>query len=177
MSDDDTERAGDEDRAQGKAAGSAPGPSQADFISAVVLALLGIYVLLESIAMPYYEEGVRGPISSPGLTPGLLGAALIVLSGLLMFRAWGFRWSFKRIELRMETVRVLTVIGILLGYVALIKPLGYVAATFLMLAVFQIGFMARRTVKTVLVWGLGLSAVVTGALYYVFGKVFLIPLP
>ena len=153
------------------------GPSQTDFLAGLVMGVIAVLVLIESIRMPYYEEGKRGLLSSPGLTPGLLALGLIVMSVLLMLRARGFRPSFKRFALQVETGRVLAVIAILLAYVAAIKPLGYVVATFAMLAVFQTAFMRRRTLRDLLLWPVGLSAVVTGALYYVFAKIFLIPIP
>jgi len=92
-------------------------------------------------------------------------------------RARGFKPSLKRFAFQIETGRVLTLIAILLAYVAAIKPMGYVVATFGMLATFQVVFMQRRTVLRVLLWPVGLSAAVTAALYYVFAKIFLIPIP
>ena len=74
-------------------------------------------------------------------------------------------------------MRILGVVAILIAYVASIKPFGYVAATFAMLVVFQLVFMERRTWKHIVLAGFGLSAAVTGALYYLFGNVFLIPIP
>jgi len=47
----------------------------------------------------------------------------------------------------------------------------------LMLAAFQYIFGKKRDLKYVLVFCIGLSAVVTMVLYYVFGVVFMIPLP
>ena len=44
-------------------------------------------------------------------------------------------------------------------------------------AIFQIAFAQQRTLKSILIWGFGLSAVLTVVLYYLFGEVFFIPLP
>ena len=151
--------------------------SQSDFITGAVMGIISLAMLVESIRMPYYEEGKRGLLSSPGLTPGLLAAGLLIMSLLLMFRARGFTVNLTRFRFEPETGRVLGVVAILVAYVAAIKPVGYVIATFVMLAVFQAAFMQRRTLKTLLLWPVGLSAVITGALYYVFAKVFLIPIP
>ena len=157
--------------------GNGKGPSQSDFFTGAVIGVIALLVLVESIRMPYYEEGKRGLLSSPGLTPGLLALGLIIMSALLMFRARGFRLSVERFALRIETGRVLAIIAILVAYVAAIKPFGYVVSTFLMLAIFQVLFMHRRTLRNIVLLPIGLSAVVTGALYYVFAKVFLIPIP
>ena len=151
--------------------------SQSDFIAGAVIGVISLLILVESIRMPYYEEGKRGLLSAPGLTPGLLAAGLLLMSLLLMFRARGFKVQLTRFKFQAETGRVLTVVAILVAYVGAIKPVGYVVATFVMLAVFQAAFMEKRTVKTLLLWSVGLSAVITGALYYVFAKVFLIPIP
>jgi hypothetical protein len=35
----------------------------------------------------------------------------------------------------------------------------------------------KRNLRFVLIWGLGLSAVLTAILWYVFSEIFLIPLP
>jgi putative tricarboxylic transport membrane protein len=165
----------------GEASGDAPPgtrrPSQADFVAGLVIGLVALAALIESIRMPFYEEGRRGLLSAPGLTPGLLSLGLIVMSLLLMFRARGFKPTLPRMHLSEEGARVLGVIAILVAYVAAIKPLGYVASTFIMMALFQGVFMARRTVSTLLLWSVGLSALVTGILYYAFANVFLIPLP
>jgi hypothetical protein len=55
--------------------------------------------------------------------------------------------------------------------------IGYPVATFLLLFAFQTIFVARRDLKFLLIWAGGLSLVLTAALYYVFGQIFLIPLP
>ena len=161
----------------GSERGAHKGSSQSDFLAGIVIGSIAVAVLIESVRMPFYEEGKRGLLSSPGLTPGLLAIGLIIMSLLLIYRSRGFKPNIRRFAFRLESARVIAVIAILVSYVAAIKPLGYVLATFLMLAIFQLIFMRRRTLKTVLAWPLGLSAVVTGALYYVFAKVFLIPIP
>ncbi|MCP5149759.1 MAG: tripartite tricarboxylate transporter TctB family protein [Ectothiorhodospiraceae bacterium] len=152
--------------------------SSKDLVSGAVLGLIATYTLVESIRMPYYEKGIRGILSSPGLTPGLLSIGLIIMSIMLMVRARGARPRFHIPRPDGEAWRVIGVVAVLCLYVAAIKPLGYVTATFIMLAVFQIGFMGReRTVGRVLGYGIVLSALTTALLWYVFGQIFLIPLP
>jgi hypothetical protein len=46
-----------------------------------------------------------------------------------------------------------------------------------MLFAFQTIFTARRNLRFLLIWAGGLSLILTGALYYVFGQIFMIPLP
>ena len=150
-----------------------------DFVVGLVIFLIALYALIESIKMPYYEQGERGPLSSPGLTPGLLSLGLMVMALVLMFRGRANKFNFrlKLVRPAFETWRVLIVLLILVTYVALLRPLGYTIATFLMMAIFQFVFARRRTLSYVLLYCLGLSAVVTSALYFVFAVFFLIPIP
>jgi hypothetical protein len=156
----------------------------ADFLAGLVIFAVSLYVLISSIAMPYY--GDAGALSSPGLTPGLIALMMLVLSGVLMVRSLPFRWPFRATAMTVESWRVLAVFGIVVAYVALmpligriagIHGVGYAVATFLLLLAFQLAFAPRRDLRFVLVWGIGLSATLTAALWYVFGTIFLIPLP
>jgi putative tricarboxylic transport membrane protein len=151
--------------------------SGSDFGAGLVIFLIALYSLIDSILMPYYEDGERGPLSSPGLTPGLLSLGLMIMALVLMFRARGFKLNIAFTKPAPETWRVLAVFSILVLYVALMRPLGYVISTFLMLAAFQFIFARKRSWQTILLFCIGLSALVTGALYYVFGEIFLIPMP
>ena len=125
--------------------------------------------------MPLY--GDAGALSSPGLTPGLVSLFLLVLSAALMLRSRRFRAAFGGISIDVETKRVLTVFLIIFIYVAAMPWVGYVPATFLMLLAFQVIFARQHTLAFIVIWGVGLSAFLTAALYYLFGEIFLIPLP
>jgi putative tricarboxylic transport membrane protein len=147
----------------------------ADFVAGLIIFAISLYTLITSIRMPYY--GDAGALSSPGLTPGLISLFMLVLSAVLMLRSRPLRLPFTFTAPALETRRVLIVFGIVFLYVALMPWIGYAVATFLMLFAFQTIFVARRDLKFLLIWGIGLSAALTGALYYVFGQIFLIPLP
>ena len=151
--------------------------SGSDFVAGLVILLVTVYTLIESIRMPYYEEGERGLLSSPGLTPGLLSAGLILMALALMFRNFRFRFTFQFKKPTIETWRILSVLIILVAYVGLMKPVGYIFTTFLMLASFQFIFARKQDLKYILIFCIGLSALVTGILFYVFGIIFMIPLP
>jgi hypothetical protein len=147
----------------------------ADFVAGLVIFVVSLYALIASIRMPYY--GDAGALSSPGLTPGLISLFMLVLSAVLMLRSRHFRLPFTLAAPSIEARRVLTVFGLVFLYVLLMPWIGYAVATFLMLFAFQTIFVARRDLKFLLIWGGGLSLVLTAALYYVFGQIFLIPLP
>lgn len=146
-----------------------------DFFAGVVVFLIGAYALFESVRMPYF--GDSGLWGAPGLTPGILGALLMALAILLMIRARGFQLDRVRFEFGVAQQRALLTFGIIVGYVVAIRLIGYVAATFLMLVLFQVVFARKRDWRYLLIWGLGLSAALTAGLYWLFAKVFLIPLP
>lgn len=152
-----------------------PPSANSDFLAGAVLFAIAIYVLVTSINMPFFgDSGVWG---SPGLTPGLISAVLLVLSGMLMFRSRRITLSGFGISFSVERARGLAVFGLIVLYVAAIPLVGYPIATFAMLSIFQIAFAQERTLRSVIVWGFGLSAVLTVVLYYLFGEVFFIPLP
>lgn len=161
-------------------AGDKPGaPSRAnpagDFVAGVVLFLIALYTLISSTRMPYYgDSGVWG---SPGLTPGLISAVLLLLSGLLILRSRRFSLAALRPRMTVEIWRGIAVLGVILAYAAGVPTIGYVPATFLMLMIFQIAFAPKHSVAYFLVWGVGLSAALTAALWWLFGEFFFIPLP
>ena len=147
----------------------------ADFFAGLVIFVVSLYALIVSIRMPYF--GDAGALSSPGLTPGLISAFMLVLSAVLMLRSRRFRLPFTMSAPSIETRRVLIVFGLVFVYVLLMPWIGYAVATFFMLFAFQTIFTARRNLRFLLIWAGGLSLVLTAALYYVFGHIFLIPLP
>jgi hypothetical protein len=146
-----------------------------DFLAGLVIFVISLYALITSIRMPFF--GDAGALSSPGLTPGLISLLMLILSVALMLRSRPFRLPFVLTPPGIEARRVLTVFGIVVVYVAAMPRIGYVAATFVMLFAFQIIFAARRDLRFLLVWGVGLSAGLTAALYWLFGHIFMIPLP
>lgn len=146
-----------------------------DFLVGLIIFAISLYTLIESVLMPYY--GDSGALSSPGLTPGLVSLFLLALSAALMLRSRNFRFVFHGIGTTPEARRVLTVFAIIFVYIAVMPWTGYVMATFLMLLAFQLIFAKLRTISFILIWGIGLSAALTAALYYLFGEIFLIPLP
>jgi len=146
-----------------------------DFFSGLVLFAVAVYVLIESYRMPHFAGS--GWLGSPGLTPGLLGFALLVLSSVLMARGRQFRLSVVIPAWQVETLRTAGCFALMLAYVAATPRIGYVPATFLLLFTFQTVFAPRLTARHVLVWSLGLSAVLTAVLWYVFGQIFFVPLP
>ena len=59
-----------------------------DFLSAIGWMGLGIAILIGSVTMDRLEDQDINPYTIPGLLPGLLGIAMIILGALLAIRSW-----------------------------------------------------------------------------------------
>jgi hypothetical protein len=61
---------------------------RSDFIAALGWMALGAAILIGSWTMDRLKNQDVNPYTVPGLLPGLLGIAMIVLGGALLFRSW-----------------------------------------------------------------------------------------
>lgn len=61
---------------------------RSDFWQGLGWAALGLAVLVASLTMDRLEEQHINPYTIPGLLPGLLGVAMILLGGVLAVRSW-----------------------------------------------------------------------------------------
>jgi hypothetical protein len=61
---------------------------RSDFLSAIGWMTLGIAILIGSVMMDRLEDQDINPYTIPGLLPGLLGIAMIILGALLAIRSW-----------------------------------------------------------------------------------------
>lgn len=76
------------DKAQEASAEESLRPPRADFRDAVGWVVLGLAVLVGSITMDRLEHQNINPYTIPGLLPGLLGIAMVILGSALGVRAW-----------------------------------------------------------------------------------------
>ena len=162
---------------------------RADFWFGLVLLLLGLAVAVESWRMPRLAELNVHPMTAPGIVPGLLGAILFLLGGVLSLRsarAGGWRAPGNRArgaDLAIQTRRFLLAAALCVGYAAgLVTRLPFWAAT----GIFVFGFIAvfewhggRRLAGHAR--ALAIAAVqavlVAAAVTYVFEQIFLVRLP
>ena len=63
------------------------GMARADFYTALVLMVFGIGVVEESWRMPRFTDLGQSVWSSPGITPGMVGAVLAIMGAILFFRS------------------------------------------------------------------------------------------
>jgi Tripartite tricarboxylate transporter TctB family len=62
--------------------------SRTDFLSAIGWMTLGMAILIGSVMMDRLEDQDINPYTIPGLLPGLLGIAMMILGALLAIRSW-----------------------------------------------------------------------------------------
>lgn len=154
---------------------ASPEKAAPDFVAGVVIFVLSVYVLITSYRMPHFAGS--GWLGSPGLTPGLIAFVLLILSLALMVRARRFRLRLGRLQPQIEGIRAGACFAMIFVYILVTPLIGYVPATFALLFVFQTAYARKLSVRYVLIWSIGLSALLTFILWYVFGEIFFVPLP
>ncbi|MFO1218894.1 MAG: tripartite tricarboxylate transporter TctB family protein [Burkholderiaceae bacterium] len=106
------------DHAAPSAEGATP---RTDFFGALGWIALGVAVLIGSLTMDRLERQHINPYTAPGLLPGLLGLAMIVLGAALAFRSWrrgALRIAAPAIttDQRDERKRIVVALALCLGY-------------------------------------------------------------
>jgi hypothetical protein len=163
-----------------------------DFLSALGWMALGIAILIGSITMDRLKNQDINPYTIPGLLPGLLGIAMIILGALLAARSWrpGLLASHAAAEnpsdRGTERKQLLLVLGLCIGFgVVLVGhglPFWLAAAIFVTIAILSLQARQRKAageklslrtfVKTAAI-GLGAGLAIT----IVFQELFLVRLP
>jgi predicted cobalt transporter CbtA len=166
-------------------------PPRADFKDAVGWIALGAAILIGSITMDRLEGQHINPVTVPGLLPGLLGIAMILLGGALGVRSWRLgaleqAMPARSADQREERKRVWIAIALCLGYGVVLVGHGipfWLASTIYITASILIFLRlsrdpAERQLNTrawvkALVIGAGASVVT----WLVFEMVFLVRMP
>ena len=164
---------------------------KADVFASIALVCFGVWIIVQSIKMPRYQEFGANPFSVPGIVPGILGTIITALSALVFIRAiqnGGYRLklsrtvilntvrdeSFKRM---MITCLVCAVYGLLM-----IGRISYYLATFLYVFAFLIIFQYRLSEniavqRNLIFRSLVQALLVSAAVGSVFRYLFLVDLP
>nr|WP_306268673.1 tripartite tricarboxylate transporter TctB family protein [Pararhizobium sp. IMCC3301] len=149
-----------------------------DKVAGVVVLVASTATLIASYLMPLVGEGLDKFLAAPGLTPALLSIFLILLSLVLIARNWSAPLTLGVGAIGETQKRMMIAFAIIVFYIASLYVLPYLVSTFFMMFAFQFVFASReRSVMYVILWCGVYSAAISGALYYVFGEVFYIPLP
>lgn len=138
---------------------------RANLIAAAFLLGVGVIAFVQLGALDATAEG-----SDPGAAgyPRLIAGAIIVLAVLLALQEDNGEPPITVAD----ALRVAATIGLIIGYVVLIDPLGYILATALFLVAAML-LMGIRSVIGLIVLPVGLSLVN----FYVFSVAFGVPLP
>jgi hypothetical protein len=162
-----------------------------DFLSALGWMALGIAILIGSITMDRLKNQDINPYTIPGLLPGLLGIAMIILGALLAARSWrpGLLASHAADDTSdrgTERKQLLLVLGLCVGFgVVLVGhglPFWLAAAIFVTIAILSLQARQRkaageklslRTLLKTAAIGLGAGLIIT----IVFQELFLVRLP
>ena len=166
-------------------------PPRSDFKDAVGWIALGVAILIGSITMDRLEQQNINPLTVPGLLPGLLGIAMMLLGGSLGVRSWR-RGALaqatppRTADQREERKRVWIAIALCAGYGVVLVGHGipfwlastvYVTASILVFRRISREPLDRRLGAAA--WAqafvIGVSASVVT--WLVFEKVFLVRLP
>jgi len=166
-------------------------PPRADLRDALAWTALGVVTLIGSIRMDRLEQQHINPVTIPGLLPGLLALAMIVLGVVLGLRSWRRGALAQAVPApsplqREQRRRVAIAIALCLGYAVVLIGRGlpfwlgssvYVTASILVFRRLSPNLDERhlgpRAVVQSLVIGVGASVVT----WLVFERLFLVRLP
>lgn len=166
-------------------------PPRSDLKDAVGWIVFGLVVLVGSITMDRLENQHINPVTVPGLLPGLLGIAMILLGTVLGLRSWR-RGAFAQparaatAEEREQRKRVWIAIALCAGYgVVLVGhgiPFWAASTLYVTASILVFNRISRDPQERHLGPGAWVRAVVIGVAasaftWLVFDKLFLVRLP
>jgi hypothetical protein len=164
---------------------------RSDFFSALGWMGLGIAILIGSVMMDRLEKQDINPYTIPGLLPGLLGIAMIILGAVLALRSWRHGLLAHAVSTgpamrQAERKRLVLVLGLCLTFgVVLVGhglPFWLAAAIFVMVSIIALQAgqdpltghrISLRLAVTAAAIGLGAGFAIT----LVFQELFLVRLP
>jgi putative tricarboxylic transport membrane protein len=153
--------------------------AKADFVTAILLILGSLFIIFATLRFPRYGEW--GPLfANPGFVPFLLALTLLGMSVYLLTRA--IRGRGHEISIDREntvlffrsprTVRFLICMGLFILYYALLGRVTFIAVTTVYLFLSILIFGRGSWIKALLI-----SLAASFAIYIVFLRIFLVPLP
>lgn len=137
-----------------------------------VLLVVAIVYLVAVARFP--DTAARYRAIAPSFLPNILGSALALLSGALVFR--GLR-SPMSVILEIETskangIRTIALLALFILFVRSFRFIGFVPGSFLFVSALQALLGERRALRIVLI-----AAAITGVLYLIFVVLLHVPLP
>ncbi len=156
------------------------GMPKADFVMGLILMACSFVIVVEALKIPRFEKDWGGFYAAPGFVPLILGITLFVMSLALFIRALkmqGYRIVPGRKTLRdflhsRPVHRWCLAILYAFGFFFLLGRIYFYLAAFLVLFAYMATFGEQKR------WiSLVISLVASAAVYLVFTKIFLVPLP
>ena len=156
------------------------GMPKADFVMGLILMACSIVIVVESLKIPRFEKDWGGFYAAPGFVPLILGITLFVMSLVLFVRALKMRGY--RIVPNRETIRDFVrskpvhrwclAMFYAFGFFFLLGHIYFYLAAFLVLFAYMATFGEQKRSISLII-----SLVAAAAIYLVFTKIFLVPLP
>ncbi|RYY94342.1 MAG: tripartite tricarboxylate transporter TctB family protein [Comamonadaceae bacterium] len=166
-------------------------PPRADLRDGIGWIVLGLAAVIGSWTMDRLEQQNINPVTVPGLLPGLLGAAMVLLGGVLTLRSW--RRGALTTPLPATTAddrdrmrRVWVAIALCLGYGVVLVGHGipfwfasslYVTVSILVFQRLSRNADERRLDARVLAKAVTIGVLASVITWLVFERVFLVRLP
>jgi hypothetical protein len=156
------------------------GMPRADFVMGLILMAFSVFIIRESLRMPTFEKDWGGFYAAPGFVPMIFGGIIFLMSLFLWIRAMrnkGYEMGITRDKvrsfLRSKTVHrwCLAIAYAFLFFIFLGRIYFYLAA-FLVLLAFMVTFGKEKLLNVLII-----SIVTSVAIYFVFTRIFLVPLP
>ncbi len=153
---------------------------KADFIMGLVLMVFSVLIVIESLKIPRFEKDWGGFYAAPGFVPLILGITLFFMSLALFVLALmmkGYRIVPNRETLsdfmRAKPVhRWCLAMIYAFGFFFLLGHIYFYLAAFLVLFAYMATFSEQKRSVSLII-----SIVASAAIYLVFTKIFLVPLP
>ena len=153
--------------------------AKADFITSIVMILASIFILVATLYFPRFREW-GGIYSNPGFTPFLLVLTLVAMNVYLLFRS--LKGGGSQVRLTGEMVRkffqamlvkrYLICLGLFILYYLLLGRIPFIVDTALYLFLSIMIFGGNRWFMALVI-----SLATSVAVYLVFLRIFLVPLP
>ena len=156
------------------------GMPKADFVMGLILMACSLVIVVESLKIPRFEKDWGGFYAAPGFVPLILGITLFVMSLALFVRALkmqGYRvvpdrQAFREFVRSKPVRRWCLAILYAFSFFFLLGHIYFYLAAFLVLFAYMATFGEQKR------WiSLVISLIASVAIYLVFTKIFLVPLP
>ena len=155
-----------------------------DLIAGVAILIVASLFLIGALLMP--KDNIYGLYAYPGITPLALSLGLVVMALVLIFRTVNKTVLEKKVTdfsppsqseeknflTSVELKRLVVVILFCLGYLLLLGKIHFVVLTSIFLALLSFIFY-RKQVLIIIATSVGTSILI----YYVFNRIFLLPIP